>query len=155
MIHIAGHRSRILLRHVLELALGAVFMATMLASIYVWHWSPGVFIGAAVGIPVAAHSIGALIGTALRGEWRDRPEFSCDEEGLSYRTGKQGEDVHLLWTDYQGYDFTWELPSRLKIRRRNGRPFRIDLYAFSRVDRRNLYEELDMVDEERRLGLRL
>ena len=152
MMHIAGHRSRIILTHVFELAFGAVFMATMLAlAIYVWHWSPGVFIGAAVGIPVAAHSIGALIGTALRGEWLDRPEVSWDQEGLTYRNGKQGEDLYLLWTDYESYRFTSDYPTRLQMRRRNGRPFKMDLCAFSIVDQRNLLEELDLIDEMRRL----
>src|SRR5258706_251051 len=143
MIRIAGHPARIMLRHVVELALGAGFMGTMLAlAVYVWHWRPGVTIGAAVGIPVAAHSIGALIGRALRGEWLDRPEVKWDQEGLTYRNGTQGEDVHLLWADYQGYRFTWEYPTRLKIGRRSGRPLKIDLFAFSGGDRTLLVAEL-------------
>src|SRR5258706_12674349 len=97
MIRIAGHRARIMLRHVVELALGAGFMGTMLAlAVYVWHWRPGVTIGAAVGVPVARHSIRALIGRALRGEWLHLPEVKLDQEGVTYRDGTQGEDVHPL-----------------------------------------------------------
>ena len=144
MVRIAGHRLRVIVRHVFELAIGAVLMGTMLAlAHYVWHWKPGVTIGAAVAIPLAAHGIGALLGTALRGEWLDRPEVSWDQQGLTYRNGTHAEDVHLVWTDYQGHRFTWEYPSRLKIRRGNGPPLKIDLFAFSREDRRLLLAELN------------
>jgi hypothetical protein len=144
MIRIEGRRSRIMLRRIAELAISAVIMVTVTAlAIYVWHWRPGVTIGAVIAFPLAAHSIGGLMGAALRVGTHDPPVISWDQDGLTYLSGNMDDDVQLPWAALEGYRSTWEYPPRLKIRRLEGRPFVIDLLAFSDDDRARFVTELE------------
>ena len=143
MIRLEGRRSRILLRHLIEVAFGAVFIGlAMTLFVCLWPRGPGMAIGAAIGIPVAGHSIGGLLRAALHVGANDPPVLSWDQDGLTYLSGNMDDDVQLRWTAVQGYRSTWEYPPRLKIRRSEGRPCKIDLFPFSADDRARLLTEL-------------
>ena len=141
MVRIAGRGWRVALRHLIEIATGALVMGcVLLIVIQLRPVDPLLGIGVAVGFPVVGHTIGALIGTALRGDWFDPPKVSWDQQGLT--AGNRPAD-YLSWCDFQGYRFTWEYPTRLKILRRSGRALKIDLFAFNSSDRELLVAELD------------
>ena len=145
MNRIEGRRSRIMVRHLIELGIGTAAMASILTfAIYVRHWTPGVMIGTAVGIPVITHSVGGLIGAAIRTRAHHPPVVTWDQDGLTYLTGNMEDDVQLPWKALRGYRFTWEYPVRLKIRRREGGSFTIPLPAFSREDQALLLAELEV-----------
>jgi hypothetical protein len=67
-------------------------------------------------------------------------EVRWDATGLRYV--HYDEVTELLWADFRDSQLTWDIPRRLRIRRTQGGPLYIEVFAFPKAQRMLLLEEL-------------